>query len=88
MPLSFPNQSRSYDASKQRVRFWAYDQALEISFFVEASALRSGDPQAARSEATILGDFDRDRSKILRAAGRIYSRHSKGSYTLTAADLA
>ena len=44
VPLSFPNQSRSYDARQNCVRFWAYDQALEIPFFVNADALCGIDP--------------------------------------------
>jgi len=44
MPLSFPNESRSYDARQRCVRFWAYDESLEIPFFVEADALCRIDP--------------------------------------------
>ena len=31
MTLDFPNESRSYDAKRNLVRFWGYDSALEIS---------------------------------------------------------
>ena len=88
MALSFPNESRSYDARQHCVRFWAYDGALEVPFFVEADALRHMDPNAARDERGLLETFDRCRSRILASADRIYSRRRhKGSYTLAAADV-
>ena len=33
MLLSFPNQSRSYDATLRAVRFWGHDGAMEVAFF-------------------------------------------------------
>ena len=38
--VTFPNQSRSYDASLRAVRFWGYDRSMENSFFVTSEALR------------------------------------------------
>jgi len=87
MPLSFPNQSRSYDARQRCVRFWAYDESLEIPFFVEADALRRIDPKATVDEPGLLNAFDRHRGRIFKAADRIYSRRRKGSYTLVASDM-
>ena len=87
MPLSFPNESRSYDARQRCVRFWAYDEALEIPFFVEACALRRFEPKATIDEPGLLGAFDRHRSRIFKAADRIYSRRRRGSYTLVATDM-
>lgn len=87
MPLSFPNQSRSYDARQGCVRFWAYDESLEIPFFVEASALCHIDPKATRDEPGLLSVFDSHRGRIFEAANKIYARRRKGSYTLAAADL-
>jgi Protein of unknown function (DUF1488) len=87
MPLSFPNQSRSYDARQCCVRFWAYDESLEIPFFVEADALCRIDPKATVDEPGLLNAFDRHRGRIFKAADRIYSRRSKGSYTLVASDM-
>lgn len=87
MPLSFPNESRSYDARQRRVRFWAYDESLEIPFFVEADALRRIDPKATLDELGLLNAFDSHRGRIFQAANRIYSRCRKGSYTLAAADM-
>ena len=87
MPLNFPNQSRSYDARQRCVRFWAYDEALEIPFFVEAEALCHIDPKATKDELGLLNAFDLHRGRICKAAGRIYSRRRRGSYTLTALDM-
>lgn len=87
MNLSFPNPSRSYDHTRHCVRFWAYDEALEIPFFVEVEALCGIDPNVGRSEAGLLTAFDRHRDRIFKAADRVYSRHSRGSYTLSASDL-
>ena len=87
MPLSFPNQSRSYDARQRCVRFWAYDESLEIPFFVEADALCRIDPKATMDEPGLLDAFDRHRDRIFKAADRIYSRRRRGSYTLVASDM-
>jgi Protein of unknown function (DUF1488) len=87
MPLNFPNQSRSYDARHRCVRFWAYDESLEIPFFVGADALRRIDPKATLDESGLLNAFDCNRSQIFKAADRIYSRRSRNSYTLSASDM-
>ena len=86
-PLVFPNLSRSYDPRQRCVRFWGYDSALEISFFVEASALLRIDATISGDELGLLRAFDLYRERICRAAGQVYSRRSKGSYTLTASDI-
>ena len=51
MTLNFPNGSRSYDAKRNLIRFWGYDSALEISFFLEVSALCKLNPQTRNVEA-------------------------------------
>jgi hypothetical protein len=86
MPLNFPNRSRSYDATRHCVRFWAYDEALEVSFFVEEGALSRISPKTGLNEAGFLNAFDGNRERIFKAAGKVYSRNSKGSYTLAASD--
>ena len=40
MALRFPNNSRSYDATRRAIRFWGYDSAMEASFFVDVEALK------------------------------------------------
>ena len=86
MPLSFPNASRSYDATRQAVRFWGYDSAMERSFFVTDDALKRVQPDMQTSEAGILNAFDANRELICATALKIYTRGSKGSYDLVAED--
>ena len=86
MTLSFSNPSRSYDETGGGVRFWGYDGALEVAFFVENGALKRISPGARQNEAALLTAFDRNRDQILAAAGKVYSGRRKGSYTLTASD--
>jgi hypothetical protein len=87
MALNFPNQSRSYDAKKHCVRFWAHDASFEVPFFVDADALRHMDPHATGDEHGLLSAFDLNRERICAAAGRVYARDRRGSYTLSAADM-
>jgi hypothetical protein len=86
MTLNFPNASRSYDETRHRVRFWGYDSAMEISFFVEAGALCKLMPQTGSLEADCLETFDAARERILDAARRVYTRGRHGPYLLSAAD--
>jgi len=87
MNLQFPNRSRSYSESHHRIQFWGYDDALEVSFFLEADALARIDPGSGGDETTALRAFDANRDRIERAAARVYSRHAHGSYILNAGDL-
>ncbi len=87
MALDFPNQSRSYDATRCAVRFWGYDTAMEWSFFVTAEALKRVQPSMVEDEAGMLGAFDAHREHIYVAAAKLYSRGRKGSYELGAADV-
>lgn len=89
MKLSFPNSSRSFDEAKNRVRFWGYDQSIEISFFVEGDALKTFYTQTESAEAGILKAFDAARQRIHEVAEKVYARGRKnGSYSfvLVAAD--
>ena len=87
MALNFPNQSRSFDSRKRRVRFWAHDASFEVPFFVEAAALCHLDPNAAADESGLLNAFDVNRDRICAAAGRVYARDRRGSYNLAASDM-
>jgi hypothetical protein len=80
MSLSFPNPSRSFDASRSRVCFWGYDRTIEISFFVEAAALKRLCPEMAGAETGFLKAFDAVRNRIHEVADNVYSRGGKGSY--------
>ena len=86
MTLSFPNHSRSFDATRRAVRFWGYDSAMEASFFVTEDALKRVQPDAQLDEAGLLGAFDANRKLIYQAAVRVYARGRRGSYDLVDTD--
>ena len=79
MRLSFPNPSRSFDASSSRVCFWGYDSTIEISFFVEADALKQLCPDMSGAEPGFLKAFDAVRKRIYEVADKIYVRDGKES---------
>jgi hypothetical protein len=85
--LSFPNQNRSYDATRRAVRFWGYDSVIESSFFVPEESLKQLQPNMGFNESGLLAAFDLHRDRILAAAARVYARGRKGSYELLVADL-
>ena len=87
MTLNFTNQSRSYDATRQAVRFWGYDGAREVSFFVSEDALRRLQPTASADETGFLAAFEAHRDRVLWAAARVYARGRKGSYEIGANDV-
>ena len=84
MTLTFPNPSRSFDATRNVVRFWGYDSAIECSFFVTRDALERLVPRILPEELALLAAFDGNREQICRAATRVYSRGQRGSYELDA----
>jgi len=86
MPLIFPNQSRSYDATRRAVRFWGHDSAMEVSFFVTEDALKRISPGMRFDEAGLLGAFDENRELIYATATKVYARGRKGSYDLVSSD--
>ena len=88
MKLSFPNPSRSFDASRRRVCFWGYDSTIEISFFVEPDALKRLCPEMSDAETGFLRAFDAVRNRIHEVADKVYARGGKESfaYILAAED--
>jgi len=86
MPLRFPNLSRSFDTTRDAVRFWGYDSAIECSFFVTRAALTRLVPGLRPDEIALLGAFDAHRNLICHTAEKVYARGRKGSYELDAAD--
>jgi hypothetical protein len=84
--LIFPNRSRSFDATRRAVRFWAHDSAMETSFFVTEEALKRIQPDARLDEDGLLTAFDANRERIQAAAVKVYQRGRKGSYELAASD--
>jgi hypothetical protein len=85
MTLNFPNQSRCFDAKRNRVCFWGYDSAIEISFFVEADALQKLSPGTGGAEVGCLKAFDATRERIQEVANKIYVRGHNGSYAYSLA---
>jgi hypothetical protein len=86
MPLNFPNQSRSYDATRRAVRFWGYESSMEWSFYMTEDALKRVRPSIAPDEAGFLSAFDANRDLIYQAAAKVHSRGRKGHYDLLAQD--
>jgi len=83
MALSFSNPSRSYDGTKHGVWFWGYDNAREITFFVEDRILMNFDSALGADEAGVLASFDRHRDEILKIAMSIYVNDRRQAlYTL------
>ncbi len=87
MTISFPNSSRSYDATRQAVRFWGYDRSMESSFFVTVDALRRLQPNLSFDADDLLRAFDVNRERTHAIAARVYARGRRGSYDLLAADI-
>jgi len=83
MKLSFPNPSRSFDATRRRVCFWGYDSSIEVSFFVEADALKRLCPDMSGAEAGFLSAFDAVRNRIHKVANKVYVGGNQGSYSYT-----
>ena len=86
MSLSFPNPSRSYDAVRRRICFWAYDSALEVPFFLEESVLLRLDPKTKNVEAAMLATFDAARDRIHEVADRVHSFQKRSFHVLVAGD--
>ena len=88
MTLAFPNESRSCDTTRRAIRFWAYDSAMEVPFFVTWDALHGLSPNTTESESELLRAFDAHRPQIYAVAERAYARQRKGSYELGPRDFA
>ncbi|MCX8996233.1 DUF1488 domain-containing protein [Rhizobiaceae bacterium BDR2-2] len=89
MTLAFPNPSRSFDETRNAVRFIGHDGMFEVRFFIEAGALAKSDVAARRAgslEAKCLSAFDALRTSIHDIARKAYAQGRRPSYTLTAAD--
>ena len=87
MALNFPNLTRSFDGTANRIRFWGYDGAMEVQFVIELAALIALRPGTPSTEGRMLAAFDAARASIIEAAGRIYApRRRQNFYVLTASD--
>jgi len=90
MKLHFPNPSRSFDESHNRVLFWGYDSTMEISFFLDIAALKRLYPAMTNAEPEFLKAFDTARDKIYEVADKVYRQGGGGkgtyAYVLAAED--
>jgi hypothetical protein len=87
MTIGFPNASRSFDVTRNAVRFWGHDRSMETSFYISAEALHRLVPGAAGNQEALLEVFDRNRPRICAAAAKIYGNGRKGgSYDLHSSD--
>ena len=86
MALTFPNQSRFFDATRRAVRFWGHDSAMEATFFMTEDALKRVQPGMRLDETGLLGAFDANRDLIHQTAAKVYSRGQRGSYDLLYTD--
>src|SRR4029450_11131993 len=82
MALSFPNQSRAYDATRRAARFWGNHSPLGASFFVTEASLNRIQPGMRFDEAGLVAAFDLNRLLIYATAAKVYGRGHKGSYDL------
>jgi hypothetical protein len=87
LAVSFPNQSRSYDATRRAIHFWGYDRSMESSFFLTADALKQLQPNLKSDAADLLRAFDTHRDRIYAIASKVYARGRRGSYDLNVADI-
>lgn len=87
MAINFPNQSRSYDATRRAVHFWGYDRSMESSFFIMADALKQMQPSLRFDAVDILQAFDANRERIYSIAAKVYARGRRGTYDLNVEDI-
>lgn len=87
MALNFPNDSRSFDTARNSVSFWGYDASFEVTFRLDATALRHLTGVDRLGETAALAAFDTHRAHIRSAALKMYQRHPKRYCELSGSDL-
>jgi hypothetical protein len=90
MVLAFPNTSRSFDQSRNAIRFIGHDGLFEVPFLIDAAALDVSptvSADASSTEVSLLRAFDAMRDRIHAAAIRVHTRGHNAVYVLSAADL-
>ena len=83
MTLTFLNPSRSFDQTRNAIRFIGHDGIFEVPFYVGIDILAEGG-NGASSEAECLRAFDALRSSIHDAARAAYTHGHRGFYMLKA----
>ena len=90
MTLNFPNPSRSYEEAEYGVRFWAYDETIEVSFLIEEAALTKINSETKADKVGFLNTFDVNSEQIHEVAANVYFRKRNAlrifSFTLTDLD--
>ena len=81
MTLSFPNPSRSVDETHNCVRFWGYDKSIEVSFYLDVSALQKLSNGTSDLEVDCLKAFDTAAKKIHKVAAKVHSKSGGGVYS-------
>ena len=81
MTLSFPNPSRSFDATRNCVCFWGYDKSIEVSFYLDVCALQKLGHGASELEADYLEAFDTASSQIHNVAAKIHNKRGRSVYS-------
>jgi hypothetical protein len=84
MALNFPNLSRSYDADRRLVRFWAYDSAMEVPILIKESALQKLNPSTPSDEAALLATFDAHRDRINAVVTKLHASDRQSFHILEA----
>lgn len=70
----------------RRIRFWGYDNTIEVPFFIEESALIKLSAGTHRVEAAILAAFDSAWDRITVVARAFYAPRQRSLYVLAASD--
>ncbi len=81
MTLSFPNPSRSFDATRNCVCFWGYDKSIEVSFYLDACALQKLSHGAGEPEVDCLEAFDTASNQIHKVAAKIHRKRGGSVYS-------
>ena len=81
MTLSFPNPSRGFNTTRNCVCFWGYQDSIEVSFFLDVSALQKLTGGKMETEADCLEAFDAASDQIHKVAARIHKKRGGGVYS-------
>jgi Protein of unknown function (DUF1488) len=84
--VAFPNGSRSYDATRLAVRFWGYDQSMDVPFFISAAVLGALQPASAEKPEDCLSAFAPTAPGSAPSPRRFTNGAVVGSYDLLASD--
>lgn len=86
--LKFPNPSREYELRADGVRYWAYDDVVEVTFIIYRDALAKVANVELSAGDDCLAAFDKNIVRIHQLSRARYSQRSERdhlfSYTLTA----